>query len=182
MQKVTQADLILKATRDLNKAISGIQSDAPSDYVYAVHKLHRVLLKETPSKTTKCPCAPNQPVEKSTTKIAEKESAQPAQSPQSPAKEPTLPKIPYVTDGEYLDDDESVNGKDKNNYEVNKPPLPRYNLRMCANNSINSIIFKETPTVQQTTHDPVHQGRYSIATKTMQIKEGWQWMMKLEKR
>eukprot|EP00957_Ditylum_brightwellii_P195288 14878576-Ditylum_brightwellii.AAC.1 len=31
MPKVTQAGCILKATRDLNKAISGIQSDAPPD-------------------------------------------------------------------------------------------------------------------------------------------------------
>eukprot|EP00957_Ditylum_brightwellii_P192564 14661171-Ditylum_brightwellii.AAC.1 len=68
MPKVTHADCILKATRDLNTAISGIQSVAPPDYVDAVHKLWSVLLKETPDKTTNCPCAPNQPVTQSTAK------------------------------------------------------------------------------------------------------------------
>eukprot|EP00957_Ditylum_brightwellii_P139791 10652277-Ditylum_brightwellii.AAC.1 len=150
MPKVTHTDRILKATRDLNAAISGIQ--------------------KTPRKTTNCPCAPNQPAKKSTAKVAEKESAQPAQSTQSPAKEPTPPDIPYVTDDKYLNDGESVNGKGNNNYIVDKPPPPRYNLCMCANDSINSIIFKKTPNVQQTAHDPVHQGRYSIATMMMQIK------------
>eukprot|EP00957_Ditylum_brightwellii_P056855 4310296-Ditylum_brightwellii.AAC.1 len=177
MPKVTQADRILMATRDLNAGISGIQSNAPPDYVDAVHKLRSVLLKETPKKTTNCPCTPSQPVKHSTVQVAEKKSAQPAQSLQSPAKGPTLLEIPYVTDDEYSDDDESVNGKDNNNYIVDKPPTPRYNLRMRANESINSIIFKETPNVQQSKHDPVHQGRYSIAMKMMQIKETYKFDM-----
>eukprot|EP00957_Ditylum_brightwellii_P173373 13200173-Ditylum_brightwellii.AAC.1 len=156
MPKVTHADHILKATRDLNTAISGIQSNASPDYINAVHKLWSVLLKETPGKTKNCPCTPNKPVKQSTVHVAEKKSAQLAQSLQSPAKGPTLPEIPYVTDDKYLDDDGSVNSKDNNNYIGDKPPTPRYNLRMHANESINSIIFEETPNVQQSTHDPVH--------------------------
>eukprot|EP00957_Ditylum_brightwellii_P015181 1143652-Ditylum_brightwellii.AAC.1 len=84
----------------------------------------------------------------STVQVAEKESAQPAQTLQTPAKGPTLPEIPYVTDDKYLDDDEFVNSKDISNYIVDKPPLPRYNLHMCANESINSIIYEETPNAQ----------------------------------
>eukprot|EP00957_Ditylum_brightwellii_P109536 8353791-Ditylum_brightwellii.AAC.1 len=76
MPKVTHADRILKAARDLNTAISSIQSDALPDYVDTVHKLQSVLLKETPNKATNCPCAPNQPVEKSTAMDVEKEIAQ----------------------------------------------------------------------------------------------------------
>eukprot|EP00957_Ditylum_brightwellii_P178870 13624768-Ditylum_brightwellii.AAC.1 len=143
MLTVTQADQILKATKDLNEAIRGIQRDAPPDYVDAVDKLRRVLLKEKPSKTTHCAC--NQPVEKPTTKVVEKETTPPVQSPQSPVKAPTSPEIPYITNDENSDDDESVNGKDNNNYKVDTPSPPRYNLRMCANDSVNSIIFKETP-------------------------------------
>eukprot|EP00957_Ditylum_brightwellii_P136520 10411300-Ditylum_brightwellii.AAC.1 len=59
------------------------------------------------------------------------------------------------------------------------PPPPRYNLCMRTNDSINSIIFKETLNVQQTTNGPLHQGRYSIATKTMQIKETYKFDMYL---
>eukprot|EP00957_Ditylum_brightwellii_P179612 13681904-Ditylum_brightwellii.AAC.2 len=93
------------------------------------------------------------------------------QSPQSPAKAPTTPEIPYVTNDKFSDDDELVNSKDQNNYKVDTPLPPRYNICMHVNDSINFIIFKETLNVQQTTNDLVHQGRYSIATKIMQIKE-----------
>eukprot|EP00957_Ditylum_brightwellii_P179611 13681904-Ditylum_brightwellii.AAC.1 len=39
MPIVTQANQILKVAKDLNKAISSIQQDAPPDYVDAVSKL-----------------------------------------------------------------------------------------------------------------------------------------------
>eukprot|EP00957_Ditylum_brightwellii_P102745 7830150-Ditylum_brightwellii.AAC.1 len=173
MPTVMQAIPILKATKDLNEAISGIQCNAPPDYVDAVNKLHSVLLKEKPINNKQCTCAPNKPVEKPTTKAVEKESVPMVQAPQSPAKAPTAPEILYVTNDKLSDNDESITSKENNNYEVDKPPPPRYNLCMHANDSINSIIFEETPNVQQTTTDPVHQGRYSIAAKMLQIKEAY---------
>eukprot|EP00957_Ditylum_brightwellii_P150212 11438668-Ditylum_brightwellii.AAC.1 len=145
MLTVMQANHILKVTKDLNKAISSMQHNAQPDYVDAVNKLRSVLLKEKPINNKQYTCAPNQPVEKPTTKAVEKESAPMVQAPQSPVKVPTAPEIPYATDDKLSDDDESVTGKDNNNYKVDKPPLPRYNLRMRTNDSINSIIFEETP-------------------------------------
>eukprot|EP00957_Ditylum_brightwellii_P013416 1013179-Ditylum_brightwellii.AAC.1 len=170
MPTAMQTNYILKATKNLNKAISSIQRDAPPDYVDAVNKLCSVLLKEKPINNKQCTCAPSQPVEKPTTKTVEKESMPMVQAPQSPAKAPTAPEIPYVTNDELSDNDESVTGKDNNNCKVDKPPPPRYNLRMCANDSINSIIFEETPNVQQTTTDLVHQRRYSIAARCCKLK------------
>eukprot|EP00957_Ditylum_brightwellii_P172037 13097289-Ditylum_brightwellii.AAC.1 len=85
---------------------------------------------------------------------------------------PTKLSIPIVSDDEYSDgedsDDESVTG---NNHHIDDPTPPRYNLRICATNVINSLILEETPDATSKITEPVHQGRFSIAAKLLQVNE-----------
>eukprot|EP00957_Ditylum_brightwellii_P048928 3712512-Ditylum_brightwellii.AAC.1 len=156
---VTPAERVAKAVKELTSAACSEPTDGPPDYIEAVQQLRAVLLKE------------QQPTSEESARIMAKYEIPQQQlvTPKEPI--PTNP-IPSQHPALILCEMEKIKQPAIDEAPIIPIVVPQqYSLREKATRIINSIIFEESPNVQDAVGKPKHIGKYTEALKHLLVTE-----------